>query len=454
MKTSIFGTDGIRGAFGAAPLDHGTVFELGRQLVGLIGETGLETPSIVVGGDTRESTPLLTDWFAEGVVHAGGTVKRAGVVPTPAVARVVASSAHAGGVVISASHNPWPDNGLKFFDADGFKWSVERERALEERLQPVSTPPPSGDPPSGVDPALAGRYVASLIESTRALAGSAKPLEGLRVVLDLGHGAASPLAAPVFADLGASTWVINDRPDGRNLNQGCGSTHPEVVAAAVLEQGADLGVSFDGDADRLIVCDHNGTVRDGDAIMYMWALALHRAGELTGNRIVATVMSNLGLHKALEAHGIDVVSCDVGDRAVVETLRNQGLRLGGEQSGHLIDLEHSTTGDGLLAALHLAARISSSGESLARHLEDFEVFPQLLRNVPVRSKPPFAEIDSLQEVIKAVETELGNEGRLLLRYSGTERLARIMVEGPDPDRIATLADRIADQLASEIGAPP
>ena len=515
MTSKLFGTDGMRAVFGTPPLDQPTVQAVGYWFARLCGDGALRrvrgssdplppeaarnragrrpAPLFLLGGDTRASRPEITAWLAAAVRAAGCDVRSAGVVPTPAVAYLVTELGAAGGIVVSASHNPYTDNGVKLIGADGFKVDPEVEQAIEDRVaegggefgRPSagdSTPPsaaagqktraPSGaagdstppsarflrgseDPrqqtraPSGVEDEaeLADRYLDHLADSLPA----GQPLAGLRIAVDAANGAGAPYAARLFTGLGADCAVTCDQPDGRNINLDCGSTSTGRIAAFTRATGSDLGVALDGDADRALLCDHRGRICDGDILLYVWATHLAARGELPGRRIVATTMSNMGLEKALEAASVDVVRCGVGDREVVEAMRREGVRLGGEQSGHLVDLELGTTGDGLLTAAAVASIVAASGRTLADLAAGFRRFPQILRNVKVREKQPLESIPGLSEAVASVERELGTSGRVLLRYSGTEALARVMIEGPDQGRIEELCGRIATVLEAELG---
>ena len=459
----LFGTDGIRAPFGEYPLDRPTVTALGRHLAESLRErTGESEPQVVLGGDTRESTPALCGWLAAGLAAGGADPRYVGILPTAGIAYLVRSLGTEAGVVVSASHNPYPDNGIKLLDAWGFKWTEAAETALEARLLgdvpggrseaggEDGPPPLERTPESG----LARRYVDALAS----ILPGRRPLEGLRVVLDTGNGAASALAGPLFERLGAGVRVIHSEPDGRNVNLGCGSTDPRELARAVVEDGCHLGVAFDGDADRAIFIDEAGRERDGDAILYLWAVELAANGTLVPPLIVATSMSNLGLERALARRGIGVVRCGVGDRVVVETMRRREIVLGGEQSGHVVQLDLSTTGDGLLTALQVAflaareARATGSASPLSDLLDDFERYPQVLVNVRVREKPDLEELPAVAAAAREVEERLGADGRLVLRYSGTEPLARVMIEGPEQELIEELAGRIASAIEEEIGA--
>jgi len=446
----LFGTDGIRGRFGEFPLDRATVTALAVQLAATLRQRGNGAPPrIVLGGDTRESTPEICRWLAAGLEAGGIDVRYAGVIPTPGVALLARQLDAAAGVVVSASHNPYPDNGIKLLDPQGFKWSDEDELALERRLgDPVGTVP---DLPAGwprIESDLRERYL-------RHLAGTVpgeRPLDGLRIVLDAGNGAAATYAGELFERLGAGVTLLHAAPDGRNVNEGCGSTAPGEMAARVAAAGADLGAAFDGDADRCILADDQGTVRDGDAILYLWATRLHRSGRLQPPKIVATSMSNLGLERALAAEGIGVVRCNVGDRYVVEAMRQEGILLGGEQSGHIVERELSSTGDGLLTALQMAWLRRQSEQPLSAMLAPFRRYPQVLLNVKVARKVDFKALPTVTETARTVEDRLGDDGRLVLRYSGTEPLARIMIEGPEQATIDALAEELAVAIRGELGA--
>lgn len=440
----LFGTDGVRGTFGDFPLNEATVRRLGRALADRL-EAG--EPHLVLGGDTRDSTPVLASWLAAGLAAGGARVTWLGTIATPAVAHVVRRLGAQAGVAISASHNPHPDNGIKLIDGDGFKWPPAWEAALETALDALPVPPDE-PPPLSVDASAVEDY----LESLAATVPGGSSLAGLKLAVDAGHGAASAYAGALFERLGATVFVANAAPDGSNINAGCGSTHPEVVAELVRSRGADLGVAFDGDADRVILADEEGTVRDGDATMYLWARDLASRDELPGRRLVATSMSNLGLQVALGRDGIELVRSDVGDRAVVATMRESGAVLGGEQSGHIVHLGLSTTGDGLLTALQIARLRASAGRPLSELMAGFERFPQLLENVRVREKVPFDELPEVDATRREVESALGDSGRLVLRYSGTEPLARVMIEGPDRHHIETLTHRLTAVIAAAIGA--
>lgn len=449
-STRLFGTDGIRGHFGEPPLDRGTVTALAVQLAATLRErSNGALPKVVLGGDTRESTPVICRWLAAGLVAGGVDVRYAGVIPTPGVAYLTRETGAAAGVVVSASHNPYPDNGIKLIDPQGTKWSDEDELALESRLKahPADVPGlPEGQP--AVEPTLRERYLRHLA----ATLPEGRPLDDLRVVLDTGNGAASTYAGELFERLGARVTLLHAEPNGRNVNEGCGSTAPAGMAARVVAEGVDLGAAFDGDADRCILADETGEVRDGDAILYLWATCLHRSGRLEPPKIVATSMSNLGLERALAAEGIGIVRCAVGDRYVVEAMRKEGILLGGEQSGHIVQSHLASTGDGLLTAIQMAFVRHQDGRPLSEMLAPFRRYPQVLLNVRVKRKVDFQALPAVTTVARAVEDRLGDDGRLVLRYSGTEPLARIMIEGPEQGTIDVLAEELAVAIRGELGA--
>lgn len=446
----LFGTDGIRGRFGEFPLDRPTVTALALELAATLRERGGNgsPPQVVLGGDTRQSTPEICRWLAEGLTAGRVTVRYAGVIPTPGVAWLAKPLGAAAGVVVSASHNPWPDNGIKLLDTNGFKWSDDEEHALERRLRSrATTEVPSLSADLEVEGDLAEKYLSHLASTVPGV----NPLEGLRVVLDTGNGAASGYAREIFERLGAKVTLLHAEPNGRNVNEGCGSTAPDEMAERVVAEGADLGAAFDGDADRCILADDRGQVRDGDAILYLWATALYREGRLDPPKIVATTMSNLGLERALDREGIAIVRCAVGDRYVVEAMKRENLLLGGEQSGHILEMGLASTGDGLLTALQMAAIVKESGRPLSELLAGFRRYPQVLKNVKVARKPDLFGIPGIAAAARSVESRLGADGRLVLRYSGTEPLARVMIEGPDQPTIEAMASELAGVIAGELG---
>jgi phosphoglucosamine mutase len=445
----LFGTDGIRGEFGRHPLDRPTVISLGTHLAQLLGRRR-PRPLVLLGGDTRGSTPEICRWLNAGLEAGGAECRYLGVLPTPGLAFMVRRLHAETAIAVSASHNPLPDNGIKLIDAHGFKWQPEAEGELEEFLRvPMDIPPEADHLALEADEAAVADYLESL--SATVGGAAAAPLRGIRIAVDSANGAASHLAGDLYRGLGAEVFEIHCEPTGENINVACGSTHPEELARLTVERGCHLGVAFDGDADRALFADETGRVRDGDVILYLWARALQAAGELDPPAIVATSMSNLGLERSLAHDGVAIERCDVGDRAVVRTMKRHGIVLGGEQSGHVIHLGLSTTGDGLLTGLQIATICQRSGESFSTLASGFRRFPQVLLNVPVSRKPDWTTLPAVVTEARAVEESLGDQGRLVLRYSGTESLARIMIEGPDQERIDTMASGIADAFRRELG---
>jgi phosphoglucosamine mutase len=445
----LFGTDGVRGVAG-----EDLTADLARHVAAAaVGELGPgRRPLVAVGRDTRPSGPWLQDAVVAGLTDAGADVALLGVIPTPAVARAVADGVPgiadrpAFGVVISASHNPAPDNGIKLFGPGGVKLSEATEAAIEAATEARLAAPRIG--PAGVHRPEPGRIRADL--STRhgwyvdALVATAPPLGGLRVVVDCANGAAATVAEAVYRGAGAEVTTINVETDGERINDRCGATHLEAVRAAVVEQGAELGIAHDGDADRCLAVTADGDEVDGDAILAILAIDLHRRGALRGDAIAATVMSNLGLSRLLRGYGIDVVTTPVGDRSVTERMRADGLVLGGEQSGHVVLLDHASTGDGLLTALHLMGAVAASGRTLAELAAMVVRLPQVLLNVAVTDRDHALELAA--PVAATASAELGDDGRVLVRASGTEPLVRVMVEATDERVAQDLAARIADAI--------
>ena len=440
MTTRLFGTDGMRAPFGEYPLDQKTVTALGFHLAQklLEGFSGPTPPLVVFGGDTRFSTPDLSQWLTTGLEAGGALTRYLGLLPTPAIALLTRHLEADCGIAVSASHNPYLDNGIKLLDEAGSKWAKSAEADLESRLL---APTPELSQTRALSPPVATDIQPYLDLLASSVAPAA--LNGLTIVLDAANGATSFFAEQAFVGHGARVHLLHASPDGRNINYKCGSTHPESLAAAVLDLRADLGIAFDGDGDRALLIDEKGQLRDGDAMLYLWALELARKGTLEPRSIVATSMSNLGLEHALRAHDINVRRSDVGDRAVVAEMDQHSIQLGGEQSGHIIYSPLATTGDGLLTGLQLANLVNDSPKTVSELLAEFHRFPQLLRNVPVRAKIPFDQLPSVSRQADAARDQLNGRGRLVLRYSGTEPLVRIMLEGPELDELEHLADRIA-----------
>lgn len=443
---SLFGTDGIRGPVGEYPLDQDTVVDIGFAVAKAL--LPLDShPIIVMGGDTRQSSPVLASWLASGLRAGGVDVRWAGVIPTPGVAFLVREYNATSGIVLSASHNPFSDNGIKLINAAGQKWSREQELRVENLIDGDSIQIESQPQALNETPGLTAPYEAFL----GAILPGERPLAGLRICLDLANGAATPFAENLFRSMGAHVETLFDRPNGLNINAGCGSTAPDELAAATRDLQCDLGIAFDGDADRALLVDELGSVWDGDAILMLWALALQRQGELIPPRIVATTMSNLGLQVILAEHEIELVRCDVGDRQVVEAMQRERAVLGGEQSGHIIQANLMTTGDGLLTGLQMAHEVRRSSEPLSAMLSRFPHYPQVLRSLKVTSKPDLLSVPSILAAVQAAERALGDNGRLVLRYSGTEPLVRVMIEGSDRGQVEVLVEELVRMIGAEIG---
>ncbi len=451
MVRKLFGTDGIRGVANVEPMTSETMVRVGRAAAHVFKERREGRHRIVIGKDTRLSGYMLENALASGICSMGVDILLVGPLPTPGIAFITSSMRADAGVVISASHNPYQDNGIKFFDRDGFKLPDEVEAEIEAhvfngQLDHVRPTAEEVGKAFRVDDAV-GRYVVYL----KGTFPSHLTLEGIRIVVDCANGAAYRVAPAVFEELGAEVIPIGVQPDGTNINAGCGSLHPECVADEVRARGAHLGIALDGDADRVIVVDEHGNEVDGDHIMAICARDLAERGRLKGGAVVATVMSNLGLERSLAQAGLDLVRTQVGDRYVVERMRRDGYNFGGEQSGHLIFLDHATTGDGVLAALQLLGVVVGTGQPLSELARVMEAVPQVLKNVRVREKRPMDELPAARRAIEAAKEELGRDGRVLVRYSGTEPKLRVMVEGDDEDRIHALADEICEAVHREIG---
>jgi phosphoglucosamine mutase len=445
----LFGTDGIRGPAGQYPLDAATVERIGLALVWTLREEErVETPRILIGRDTRESGPDLEAALTGGIRQGGGSARLAGVVTTPAVAQMVPAGGCDAGVVISASHNSYRDNGIKIFSRKGMKLPDGEEMGLERRILNAGFRPASrvGAPPVPEVDLLEG-YLHFLSHRV----GADRPFRGVKLALDCAHGATFRIAPEIFSRLGAQTLVTANQPDGRNINLRCGTLHPEALAEMVVREGADLGFAFDGDGDRVVVVDRTGRILDGDHILYLAARDLQELGELDGGAVVATVMSNLWLEKALDALGVRMLRAPVGDRYVLDEMLRGGYVLGGEQSGHVIFLREATTGDGVLTALKILDLLRRSRMDLAGWAAGVVRCPQILINVPVASRPPLHSLDDLQEAVARVEQELSGNGRVLLRYSGTESILRVMVEGTDESRIRKYAGELRDLVAARLG---
>ncbi|HRD02006.1 MAG TPA: phosphoglucosamine mutase [Candidatus Saccharicenans sp.] len=437
----LFGTDGLRARAGEFPLEKGAVYRLGQALAVFLKERGQE-PRILIGRDTRESGQWLEEYFCSGFVQAGGQAISAGVITTPGVSFLTRKGGFSAGVVVSASHNPYDDNGIKIFSPAGTKipedWEDRIEQALAKgrleedkiKIEPVE-----------VDHTLKAEYLDSLKKSW-----SGNKQDKLKLVVDCANGASSELAPELFRALNFKVVAINNTPDGRNINAVCGSLHPENLARAVVEQKADLGIAYDGDADRAIWADEHGHILSGDHTLYLLALYFKEKSRLKNNLVVATTMSNLGLEQSLAENGIKLIRTRVGDKYVFEEMINRQTNLGGEQSGHTILLDYAVTGDGLLTSLKILEIMLETGRSLSELVKGFKLYPQILINLKVREKVPLKDIPGYNDIIEDVSKELGPQGRLEVRYSGTEPLARIMMEGPDEKKLQPLARRIASLI--------
>jgi phosphoglucosamine mutase len=455
MEQRLFGTDGIRGVAGRFPLDRETVQMIGRSLVTRLTAILKREPQLVIGRDTRESGPEIELAVARGALSAGASVRSAGVLTTPGVAYITRTTPFDAGIVISASHNPFRDNGIKIFSPSGKKLADEMEEKIEADISKLGV---SGIP---VDDAQRGwladqakdetafrdRYISFLVNEI----GGGFDLSGSKIGIDCANGAASEIAPRVFKELGADIKVISAKPDGRNINEGCGSLHLEGLQKLVTDQRLDLGIAFDGDADRALFVDASGKLVDGDATLFILAEDFKKRGVLGGNRVVATVMSNIGLELALREHDIELDRAQVGDRYVLEELLVRGAKLGGEQSGHIIFPDISLAGDGIITAIELLRAVKGSDGSLGELASRMPRYPQILVNVRVRSKPPFDTLPAVKAAADRIERELEGRGRLLLRYSGTENLARVMIEGEEEKKINEQANELAEMIRQSIG---
>ena len=451
MTRKLFGTDGVRGVANLDPMVPETAMRLGMAIAarfrgGPSASGGHRHGRIVIGKDTRLSGYMFETALAAGIVSMGADVMICGPLPTPGIAFITSSMRADAGIVVSASHNPYQDNGIKVFARDGFKLPDEVEAEIEalvggdglERLRPGA---PDIGKATRIEDAV-GRYVVFLKNTFP----RDRTLDGVKVVVDCAHGAAYRVAPAVFSELGAEVIAIGVEPDGKNINEDAGALHPQGMCATVRAGGAQLGIALDGDADRVIICDEHGVVVDGDAIMAMCATRMLGTGALRGKTLVTTVMSNIGLERAVTAAGGRLLRTQVGDRYVVEEMRRGGYNFGGEQSGHLVFLDHATTGDGVVAALAVMAIMVEEGRPLSELARCMERAPQVLVNVKVAAKRPLDHLPDVTELIARVEKELGAAGRVLVRYSGTEAKARVMVEGPDENRIKAWAHDIAAAL--------
>ncbi len=446
MSQRLFGTDGVRGRAGESPLDRRTIRRLGSALVRAMAGRS-DRPHLLIGRDTRESGAWIERELAAGAGAAGAAVTSAGVISTPAVAYLTRAEGFAAGLVISASHNPFEDNGIKVFSGAGEKLSEQFESKVEAIVADQSWEEPAGEAPAIETVDLSGDY----LSHARKALGGPLPENARRIAVDCGNGATGGLAPRLLRDLGFEITAIGCNPDGRNINFGCGSTAPAQLARLVIEAGCSLGVAFDGDGDRAIFVNEEGHVVDGDAVMYLCARHMNATGRLPGSAIVATVMSNIGLEIALRDIGIDLVRCPVGDKYVMEEMQRRSLALGGEQSGHVIFAESLFTGDGLVTALNVLRVMAETGQSLGQLSGGLKTYPQTLVNVRVREKRDVRTLPEVAAAIDAVEKRLANRGRLLVRYSGTEPLLRIMLEGEHQHEIQAWAEEIAGVVRAHLG---
>jgi len=451
MTKKLFGTDGMRGVPRLFPLDEETLAKLGRALGEYLRahEPAPEAPrpEVLLGMDTRESGPWIAEWFSRGLLAAECSVISAGVIPTPGVAWLVRQRGFSAGVVISASHNPFSDNGVKLFSPRGRKFADAAEAEIESRMESreVTAATLSFEIPEQTG--LAAEY----LDSLRAAKLAGADISGLRIVLDCANGAASSLAPELFRSLGAEVVAIHNQPNGQNINNNCGSLHPEEMQARVVGNGAALGAAFDGDADRVTLCTGTGRRVDGDGILLAMARYMRKIGALKGTTIVGTTMANLGLEKALAADDLSLTRVPVGDRYVLEEMQRIGANLGGEQSGHIIFLDDASTGDGMLTAVKMASLVALTGP-LDALVGDLRIFPQTIVNVRVQTKHPLEGIPGVAEEVRRAEEALGDRGRIVLRYSGTEPVARVMVEAENVEDVQRWASSIACSIHNAIGA--
>jgi len=451
----LFGTDGIRGVAGEFPLTLESTYLIGRAL-GHVLLRSQPHPEVVIGQDTRESSSWIADRVSEGLASCGCRVRSAGIITTPGIAYLARSRKFSAGVVISASHNPWTDNGIKIFSGDGYKLPDADELTIEQEIFALLEDHHRANiPPAAQARSLPGEadlrqaYIAWLQGNTKT------DLSRVKILVDCANGAATAEAPELFRACGVQATFQGASPDGKNINENCGALHPEVLARSVRDRAGqfDLGVTFDGDADRAIFSDANGHVVNGDGVLLLVARDLGSRGLLVGSTLVATTMSNMGLEVALRRSGIRMLRANVGDKYVLEEMQKTGAILGGEQSGHVIFLDgEATTGDGLLTALRVMEIVARTGQPLAALIHDLKVFPQIIQNVPVREKVPFSQVASIQQAIEAAERKLDGNGRLVVRYSGTETLARVMVEAESVDTMKALAENIAGAIRQALGS--
>jgi phosphoglucosamine mutase len=446
----LFGTDGIRAVAGESPLDPKTIYAVGLALAHQL-KANSHQPTVILGMDTRESGPWIAATLSAGLIEGGAKVESAGIVTTPAIAYLARKHKYSAGVVISASHNPWHDNGIKVFGGDGYKLPDETELRIEDeifrQLETVHTPNPSQLKAPEPNAKFRSEYEAFLLAAVPGL-----NLNGIELVLDCANGAASAIAPELFAQLGGTAKLTHVQPDGRNINADCGALHPKIVAAETKANQADIGVTFDGDADRALFADANGNVVNGDSVLLLAARDMQSRGLLKENLVVATTMSNMGLEAALRRSDIKMLRAPVGDKYVLEQMQANHASLGGEQSGHILFPHLATTGDGLLTALVILDIVRRSGKPLHELLFDLKVFPQVIINVRVKEKRPLDQITEVAASIQAAENELDGNGRVVVRYSGTEPLARVMIEAESQETMQRHADAIASAIRNALGA--
>jgi phosphoglucosamine mutase len=446
----LFGTDGIRGRAGVYPLDHETVARLGAALVrAMRGEAATAGRALrfIIGRDTRESGDWIERELARGVHAEGAAISTAGVIPTPATAYITRALGFDAGLVISASHNPFEDNGIKVFSGRGEKFTETLERHVESIIADTTWQVPHG----GLPPVDRTDVEDAYIAHTRLAFPDPGRLGRFKLAIDTANGATTTVAPRLFREMGFDVTVIGDQPDGRNINLACGSTHPERLSALIREGGHRMGVAFDGDGDRAIFVDHEGRVVDGDAVMLMCARHMKAHGRLSGNALVATVMSNIGLEIALRDSGIELIRCAVGDKYVMEEMIKRGISMGGEQSGHVIFADHLFTGDGIATALNVMRTMADTGRELADLASELVAYPQVLLNVRVREMKDLTSVPAIADAMERIERRLAGQGRLLVRYSGTEPLLRVMIEGRDQQEIHGWAREIVDCVKQNLG---
>jgi phosphoglucosamine mutase len=447
----LFGTDGVRGTAGEYPLDHETVARLGAALVRALRSDAADRSRplrFIIGRDTRESGEWIERELGRGVHAEGAAITSAGVIPTPATAYVTRALGFDAGLVISASHNPFADNGIKVFSGRGEKFTEVLERRVEEIVADTSWSLPAS---GGLPPVEHTEVTSAYIAHTRAALPDPERLGRLTIAIDAANGATTTVAPRLFSELGFDITVIGNEPNGRNINLDSGSTHPEKLSALVRAGGHRMGVAFDGDGDRAILVDHDGRIVDGDAVMLLCARHMQAQGRLKGNAVVATVMSNIGLEIGLKESGIELVRCPVGDKYVMEEMLKRGLSLGGEQSGHVIFSDHLFTGDGVATALNVMRVMADTGRELADLASQLVTYPQVLVNVRVKQKRDLRTVPEIAGTLERVERRLAGQGRLLVRYSGTESLLRVMIEGKDQEQIQGWAHEIADSVREHLG---